>query len=495
MIEYLGRLSSTSSRSRWGGTADLILTLHAERHDQAVLWEEPHHAVRVEADGSFALLLGSVRPLRGELFEDGALWLAVRLASQREEEAGARQPLTGRILRLEQAVEHLQQEGSAGERVEGLEQRLDELLSNDLEERLVDLARRLDGLDGEDGRLTRIEDELEDLVGPDGDVVDLNERMDRIEGQAPDLIASLRAREAELARERLHVIRRDLDQVGLALVELRERTQRLQQVQEELAHRPAPTAAQVGAVDRGGDTMSGGLVITRGGLEVQSGGITCRGANVNSLEATVQVKAPKVIADAIELRGDLTVDNSHRALQVRLVEGRQGSARKDGALFLNGRSGAEVVVGTAEEARGMQIHGPVGGGSFQAQDGGLAQVFDVYGSIEPGQVACYRGEDGRIEHARHRGDPAVIGVCVERAAFTGGGSTVGGRATVLLYGVTRVRASAAAGPIAVGTALVAGSTGLAEAARSEDPPAATLGKALSALEGGEGEVAVRVGAP
>ena len=45
------------------------------------------------------------------------------------------------------------------------------------------------------GRLDSVELELEDIVGPDGDVVDLNERMDRLEGKAPELIKTLKARE------------------------------------------------------------------------------------------------------------------------------------------------------------------------------------------------------------------------------------------------------------------------------------------------------------
>lgn len=497
MIEISGRLTGPQGTLVTGGPVDLIFALHPTRDSGESLWEEAIRAVPLDPTGGFWVVLGQRTPIAAEHFGEAPAWVSVRLPGPDNREAGPRIPVTGATLKLDERLETLTQALSLGERVETLETRLDsiqdEVEGSNVEEALKELQRRLTQLDSEEGRLMRIEDELEDLIGPDGDVVDLNERMDRIEGQAPDLIASLRAREAEMSRERLGVMRRDLDQVGLALAELRERLGRLLQVHEELANRPPPTAAAVGAVDRAGDVMTGGLTINRGGLEVISGGISCRGANVNSLEATLQVKAPKVIADAIELRGDLTVDNSHRALQIRMVEGRQGSARKDGALFLNGRSGAEVVVGTAEERRGIQVHGPVTGGAFHAEDTGLAQTFDVYGSIEPGQVACIRPEGGKVEPSRHHADATVIGVCVERAAFSAGGSTVGGRATVVLNGVTRVRARASGVGIQAGTLLVSGADGVAEAAAEGVGPGRVFGKALSALAAGDGEVAVLVG--
>ena len=105
--------------------------------------------------------------------------------------------------------------------------------------------------------------------------------------------------------------------------------------------------------------MTGGLTINRGGLDVLSGGVTCRGAQVTTLEASNVIKAPKILADALELRGDLTVDSATRAMQVRFLEGRQASARRDGALHLNGRGGAEVVIGNEDAAKGTDVHGSV----------------------------------------------------------------------------------------------------------------------------------------
>jgi len=497
VIEINGRLTSPLRQPGPGGAVDLVFALHPGPSSTESRWEETLRDVPVDPSGAFWVVLGQRNPLGAGHFGEDLAWLSVRVVGAEAGEAGPRIPLTGSALKLDERLDAVEGSLALGERVETLESRMDsiedEVESSNVEETLRELQRRLSTLDSEEGRLTRIEDELEDLIGPDGDVVDLNERMDRIEGQAPDLIASLKAREIEMSRERLGVMRRDVDQLALALSELRERLARQLQQHEELASRPPPTAAAVGAVDRTGDVMTGGLTINRGGLEVLSGGIVCRGATVNTLEASNQVKSPKVIADAIELRGDLTVDNSHRALQVRLIEGRQGSARKDGALFLNGRSGAEVVVGTAEERRGMQVHGPLSGSAFQAEEGGVAHVFDVYGSIEPGQVACIRPEGGKVERSRHVSDATVIGVCVERAAFAAGGSTVGGRATIVLNGLARVRASAEGAGIQAGTLLVSGPDGLALAAPEGVAPGHVLGKALSPLAEGTGEVAVLVG--
>lgn len=510
LIEFSGRLSRSDKRPANPGRYDLRFSIHGSPGDDEPLWEESVRGVDVVPGGFFHVVLGRTEPLRSDLFHEGTSWVATRVLRGRrlDDEHSPRVPVTGITVslaeRLRVVEDRLGVEAPTGDSTEDrvramlseLEDRLDaledETESSDLEDRLRDLAERLARIDGEEGRLIRIEDEIEDLVGPDGDVVDLNERMDRIEGRAPDLIESLRRREVEQSRERVGVLRKELDDLVATVHGL---MQALGQVRGEIhavAQRPAPSADDVGAVSRQGDVMTGGLTINRGGLEVLSGGVTCRGATVNTLEASNLVKAPKVIADAIELRGDFTVDNSHRVLQVRAIEGRQGSARKDGLLHLNGRGGAEVLVGTEAEKRGMQVHGPVTGGLFHAEGVGLAQVFEPYGSIEPGQVACMRPEGGKVEYSKDVANAAVIGVCVENAGLVVGGTTVGGRVMVALQGVAQVRASAAGGPIAVGTLLVSGPDGVAQ--RAPDAPAlgTVLGKAVGALDAGTGTVPVLV---
>lgn len=511
VIEFSGRLSRTDKRPANPGRYDLRFAVHATLADDEPLWEETVRDVEVVPGGFFHVVLGRTVPLGGELFAEGTRWVATRVlrGRQLDDEHSPRVPVTGLSVllseRLRVVEDRLGVEAPTGdsteerlrrliseleERVEAVE---DDSDASDLDERVAELSRRLAELDGEEGRLTRIEDELEDLVGPDGDVVDLNERMDRLEDRAPELIENLRRREAELSRERVSVLRKEVDELTGRVEGLQQAVAQARQEAAAFAARPAPTPDDVGAVSRQGDVMTGGLTINRGGLEVLSGGVTCRGATVNTLEASNLVKAPKMIADAIELRGDFTVDNSHRVLQVRAIEGRQGSARKDGALHLNGRGGAEVVVGNEAEARGMQVHGPVTGRLFHADALGLAQAFDVYGSIEPGQVACARPDSPKVEFSKDVANPAVIGVCTDAAGLVVGGTTVGGRALIVLHGVARVRAAAGEAGIRVGTLLVSGPDGVAVPAGDAPAPGTVLGKALAPLPEGSGEITVLVG--
>ena len=82
------------------------------------------------------------------------------------------------------------------------------------------------------------------------------------------------------------------------------------------------------------------------------------------------------------LRGDFTVDSASRALQVRSIEGRQASARRDGALHLNARGGAEVVIGNDASEKGARIHGTVRADGLVAQtSGGMAQLFHATGAL------------------------------------------------------------------------------------------------------------------
>ncbi|RME24636.1 MAG: hypothetical protein D6798_10740 [Deltaproteobacteria bacterium] len=514
IMEFSGRLTRSDKRPANPGRYDLRFELHASAGDDDPLWEETVRGIEVVPGGFFRVVLGRSAPLSAQLFDNGPRWLGVRVVRKRgiDDETAPRVPVTGMMVRLAERVRALEdrlgvqpdhvevdeRQAQVLEAIEALEQRIEDLEreveSSDVEERIRALTDRVTRIDDEeDGRLIRIEDELEDLIGPDGDVVDLNERMDRIEGKAPELIANLRLREKEQSRERVGVLRKDIDQLSQTIETLRLGSSRLAARLDEIANQPPPTAEAVGAVSRQGDVMTGGLTINRGGLEVLSGGITCRGANVNSLEASHQVKAPKVICDALELRGDLTVDNTHRVIQVRAIEGRQGSARKDGLLTLNARGGAEVVIGNAEEARGAQVHGPVTGGSFHAEGVGLAQVFDVYGSIAPGQVAAMRPDGAKVEFSKRDADPAVIGVCVDQAGLSVGGSTVGGRALVVLQGVAHVDVDAGSDGIAVGDLLVAGPEGRARKAGPDAPRGAVFGKAVSPLAEGQGRIAVLVG--
>ena len=256
-----------------------------------------------------------------------------------------------------------------------------------------------------------------------------------------------------------------------------------------------PTADDLGVVRRGGDVMTGGLTINRGGLEVLSGGVTCRGANVTTLEASNVVKAAKVIADAIELRGELTFDNTRRVVQCRMIEGRQGSSRKDGALHLNGRGGAEVVVGNAEQARGMEVHGPLGAGALVVGAGALAQVFEASGGPVPADVVRIVGDGTRVGRTRKAFDPAVVGggLCRAGLAHRGGCSPMGASPS-RSRGSSPATSRRTARPSCRGD-LLAASAVPGHARKVDDPsgrPGAILGKALEPLPRGRGTIRVLV---
>jgi hypothetical protein len=68
------------------------------------------------------------------------------------------------------------------------------------------LEARLGRLDTDEGRVAHLEDELEDIVGPDGDLIDLLERIEELERRVRsiDRLAELENRlgalEAQLRR-------------------------------------------------------------------------------------------------------------------------------------------------------------------------------------------------------------------------------------------------------------------------------------------------------
>jgi hypothetical protein len=123
-IEFHGRLCDAEGGPARAGRYDLDFALHVSPDGGTALWEEEVRGVAVAADGSFRTVLGAGSALRAELFDGSPRYLAVRLAA-----------LEARVARL----------------------------------------------DGTAGRVARLEDEMEDIVGPDGDLVDLTERLDAIE--------------------------------------------------------------------------------------------------------------------------------------------------------------------------------------------------------------------------------------------------------------------------------------------------------------------------
>jgi len=511
-LDHHGRLSRSDKRPANPGRYDLRFDLRPGRESQASLWHEVIRGVEIAPGGYYNVILGRVNRLSADLFRSGQRWLSVRVVRGTSivPETGPRVPLSGTQLQLGARLKQIEKRAGSGgiepdERIDKLPGRVSKLKSlvedllerldiledssgqQALQGRLDELGQRLGTLDGDLGRVHRLEDELEDLVGPHGDVVDLNERMDRIEGTAPELIDALRERERGAAPDEMTLLREGFEAIREELTRLE---QRLDERDVELAaqaERPEPTAETLGAVKRAGDVMTGGLVINRGGLEVLSGGITSRGASVTTIEASNLVKAPKVIVDALELRGELTVDNPRRAIQCRLIEGRQGSARRDGALHLNTRGGGEVVIGNAGAASGVEVHGDVRAASTVVTRSALAVCFDASGDPEPGDVVRLVAGSGRAGRVAKDADPTVIGVVVPDAGLLLGGPLSSGKVAVALQGLACCKIDPASGPVQPGDLLVASAAlGQARAVCADESvsPASILGKALDVVRDG-----------
>ena len=225
-----------------------------------------------------------------------------------------------------------------------------------------------------------------------------------------------------------------------------------------------------------------------------SGGVSCRGATVTSLEASNVIKAPKAIIDSVELRGDLTVDSATRSLQVRTVEGRQASARRDGALHLNSRGGAEVVIGNDAVAKGATVHGTLRSDGLVAQTtGGMAQLFHATGDLSPGDVVRVNDSGERVVRVRKVADARIMGVITDQPGLLLGGVPRTGSVVVAVTGVVQARVDAASAPIKAGDLLVASSTS-GHACGAVDPaPGTVLGKALAPLSKGQGIIPVLLG--
>lgn len=494
-IEFHGRLTRVEGAGLSPGAQDLHVSLHPGEDGDSPVWSETIPRVAIAKDGSFQVVLGRTNAVHADLFRAGPVWLAIRTVrgGAPGAEAAPRTPISGALVLLSAAVDELQarvdqlqaESGAdplTARRLRVLHRRLKALEHGQgplasLAGGVDDVRSRIARIDDDGGRLDLIEDELEDLVGPDGDLIDLLERVERLEGSGPVPKRIPPPPSGPIAR---------MDPRFIAALAERVEALTLQVAgfDDKLASQSEITADSLHAVRRGGDVMTGGLTINRGGLEVLSGGIKCRGADVNSLEASVHVKAPKVIADAVELRGDLTVDNTRRVLQIRNVEGRAGSGRKDGALHLNTRSGDEVVVGNAEAAAGLTVHGAVVSDAVRPRVGGLATTLPAGEAVEPGD-ACAVDASGAVVRAHAESAAALVGVCVEAAGVLDGADGEG-RARVAYGGVVKCRV---AGPVTPGDLLVASTTpGRACRAEGEVGRGALLGRALGGSRGATGEI-------
>ena len=531
LLEFHGRLSRSDKRPANPGAYSLLFQLHGQSRIGAkrdkVYWQETLEGVQISPGGFYRVVLGRSEPLPAKIFAPGPRWMSVQVirSGRLDSENSSRVPVLGHELALQKSIEQnaarldkldasLSQMTSSSSKVETFHTKIRRIIESidalegrisDVEDpttmdavvrRLEALTLRLDSVDKDDGRLDKLELEFEDIVGPDGDVVDLNERMDRIEGKAPELIASLRERERHAPQQRQITDVLEVMEKMQARINSLEFT--LTGLVEAQSAKPAKQSPEeIGAVRRSGDAMTGGLTINRGGLEVLSGGVSCRGATVTTLEASNQIKAPKAILDGMELRGDVTVDSAKRVMQVRHLEGRQSSARRDGALHLNGRSGGEVIIGTEASGRGMHVHGVVHAEHLNSSQGTcVAQIFPSSGDLQAGDVVRVNDDGSKVQRVRKAADPRVIGVVTDSPGVLLGGPKRSGAVAVAIQGVVMCRVEAGSQPIVSGDLLIASRTvGYACRADTDEglAPGTLLGKALGPLAKGQGVIPVLLG--
>ena len=492
-LEYHGRLVGPDGTPLAAGRYTIRFSLHSDDRGQRTSWVETQNDVEVGSDGRLAAVLGLEVPIDPKLFDGRTRWVSARVlrAGQPGEEAWPRTQVVGTTLLLTKLVERHdaridtleenQRTLRAGpskdrlkQRIEDLSTRLDRLEVGEVTRlsRLIDqLLDRIDAVDDEGGRLERLEDEIEDLCGPDGDIVDVNERMDSIEKRAVRVLEH-----TEAAPDRYEAVIKRLAELEKAPVA------------------PSPAgpagpagpvdASQIGALPVDGGELSGPLTIQKGGLVVESGDIVGNQLKVFSVTATNALRAPRVVAEEqLEIRGEITADNTQRAIQIRKIEGRNGSAKKDGPLHLNSRGGHEVVVGNKTAKKGLTVHGALTCDLVKSKGKDLAEHF--LGLGDPGELVRMDG-GRRVVPSDTPFDRRVVGI-----VSTGPGVALGdGEVPVALRGTTPCKV---VGPVEIGDLLVpSGLSGHAMAAPANKTQGCLVGKAMEALAEGTGTILVLV---
>ena len=180
-------------------------------------------------------------------------------------------------------------------------------------------------------------------------------------------------------------------------------------------------------------------------------------------------------------------------MQVRFLEGRQASARRDGALHLNGRGGAEVVIGKAEASKGADVQvGPCDQPVAHAV-GGVAQCFHATGNLSSGDVVRVNDTASALCEFRKLSDARVMGVITDEPGLLLGGVARTGVVVVAVTGVVQCKVEADNTPVKAGDLLVASGEAGHACVVDSPAPGTILGKALAPLAKGKGVIPVLLG--
>ncbi len=444
VLEHSGRLLRSDGREVAGGRFDLCFRLHLAPEGAPSVWEETHTGVTARTGGHYSVLLGSLQTFDEATFSE-ARWLGVSVCREGTAvEVGPRTPLAGASVRLHFEMEALAERVAAAETMSAGRFTSRENVDPEARERLLkvhrrlkrvernsngagqvtravaDLQARLGALDDEEGgRIVLIEDELRDIVGADGDLIDMQERIEALERGhgGPMRLAGLAELEARVAAAELYasLLQRNLDALSRAL--------------ELVANQPPPKAGP-GATE----VLPGPVTVQRGGLHVAGGGI--------------------VVHD---------------------IEGRlAGASKRDGPLFVNGRSGGDLVVGN-KTAGSVVATGSVRAGRAAGLPSAVAIRMAGEG-LTAGDVVVYEARKKGAAVRRAQPGETPFGVVVERAAVELGD----GPNLVAVSGVVAVRVGEA---VAAGAWLVAGADGAAQGGSGSG-----IGRALTEASSGTVEV-------
>lgn len=424
VIEFHGRLCRTDHREVAAGRIDLRFRLHLTPEGSPHVWEEVHRAVRLGVGGGYSVLLGTVEPVAAGTFAEPR-WVGVYV--ERDGvlvEVGERSAMTGEVFRLGRQVQALEArvellpsapppprpvlhgdgiDGEARGRLIKLHRRLRLIESGGgvlaaVDRRLTDSQTRLSRLDdAESGRVVRLEDELHDIVGQDGDLIDILERIEALEAGHGGPMGPVEDQAALLARVGLGEVRAVALQLRVDAL-----AAEVERLTSQLARSAGPPVVSVLPAP----------VTALKGVHVASGGLV-----------------------------------------VKEIEGRMaGASRRPGPLLVNAEGGGDLLVGN-RDGGSVTATASLRAGRTAAVVPALAVRLPGDGLV-PGDVAAY-GVRKRGPFVRRAGVGDVpLGVVVAQSAVELGSGDV----VVAVAGLVRVRVAA---PVRAGVVLEAGEGGVA----------------------------------